>query len=154
MTHLKDVYVIRHINTSTLYGLSNNNNNDNISRNKYSKVVCFKHLKHARHVMSSIITFKYIYNKNPSGNKLCVYNNKELLNHLNFNNKDLQYNLLIQKYDFCDLLDNLLNRCVGVYLIEDLNYHNNYQELKSIELIPNDKVEKVYVDCIKSNFDI
>ena len=55
------VHVIKHIQSSTMYGINN------------ESVVCFHEKSHAKQIRKSLIKCKQTYKRNPDPNKLCVY---------------------------------------------------------------------------------
>lgn len=126
---LKNVHIIRHLSTSTCYGFR-------MRKCAHSSIVCFKREKDARHVMNSITTYKQIYNTNPPEKHICMYTKNELLDEHFIS--PYEYGLYVDKTPFVDLLDLLLNRNVGLFLIEEISsVHGDIKIQKSIEICPN-----------------
>ena len=114
------VHVIRHLHSSTHYGIRKYIH----PKNKFSDtsfIVCFENEKDALHVMKSISTYKAVYHKNPDQNKLCLYNIPDLL-HDKW--APIQYGLYTKEIYLTDLLTNIFQRNIGLCLINDIYLDN------------------------------
>lgn len=124
-THAR-VHVIKHIHTSTMYGI----NNDTI--------FCFHNKSHAKHVLRSLAKYKTMYKRNPDPNKLCLYNSDELLNNISKLPSDI--GLFIKDENFESLLLNLSQRNIGICIITGIeeNKERDTMNVRYIRLNPYD----------------
>ena len=135
----KQIYVIKHFNTSTIYGLSKKNKCNSYSNSQkydqeYISIPCFNNKDDAVHVMKSIIKFKNIQKMNPSNNSLCIFNKNEFVDYTSSDNNNLE--LFVQELDFRNTMDKLLNRNIGICLIEQMSFDDDFVKLNSIEIVP------------------
>ena len=125
----KRVHVIKHVYSSTTYGIRKHITNQPFDT---SFVVCFENKKDVNHVMRSIATHKAVFNDNPNESLVCVYNKNELIDI-----DDLNYGLYTSEIYLTDLLDEIFNRNMGLFLINDIyNDYNDSLSLRSIQIYP------------------
>ena len=139
----KQIYIIKHFNTSTIYGLSKKHKYKHSGKSKhlanqsidndYISIPCFYNKEDAIHVMKSIVHFRHIHSVNPSNNTLCVLHKKDLIDtHMNFD-------LYVQELNFKKSMNTFLNRNIGICLIEKMYFDDEFVKLNSIEIVPFSK---------------
>ena len=117
------VHVIKHIQSSTMYGINND------------CVVCFHEKSHAKQVRKSLIKYKQTYKRNPDQNKLCVYTSDQIESCID-DIKAIEYGLLILDVNLENLLINLSQRHIGIYVISDIQENEESMNIRYMVLNP------------------
>lgn len=128
------VHIIKHIHTSTLYGITKQKNNYNMSF-----LTCFNKKQDAKHIINSINIHRNIHKKNPNTCSLCVYKIEDLKN-LEYDSK-LESGLYCSEMYLNDIFDITSNRNLGLYYIKDILQEEDYVNVNSILLYPYHNVD-------------
>lgn len=131
MNSFQRVNVIKHLPTSTLYGIYKNK--------KIPFILCFDNVSDAKHIMYSITTHKDIHKKNPHQNLLCMHSHIDFTKYNDI--KSFEYGLCLHELYLQDLFNNLYNRNIGIFFIHEIFKKDSILDLRSIQLYPNDVSE-------------
>lgn len=136
------IYVIRHLHTSTYYGI--NQKIDKKNKIHRSFITCFKDRYAAEYVLRSINTYKFINNSNPQYQNICIYNKNELIPDNLIH--PLDYCIYLQEMNLDSLLEMISKREIGLYYIENLSINDNNIQMNTIQLYPTLHFDKQVIE--------